>query len=884
MQLSVQNQVEELTKASKVANNAISSIDTVKCYNGQNSETWQYSSIMRRAAYFYLRQAKANALQIGFVRFITLSMFVQGFWYGTHLVITGKKTPGGVLTAFWACLMATQTVEQIFPQTIILEKGRVAGAYLRAMLNQLQSGVGIVQSVNRQPPECCKGEIKINGISFGYPTRSSQLALDQASFTFSAHRTTFIVGRSGSGKSTIASLLLRFYNFQSGNIVIDGNPIHDLDIHWLRSNITLIEQKSMLFNETLFKNVALGRKDHDLVRRVEMKESIKTAYLQHTISDLPQGLDTTVGNSGSALSGGQKQRVAIARARLRDTPILVVDEGTSALDQISRTIVMSAIRRWRRGRTTIIITHHLSQILENDFVYVMDEGRVVQEGFRRDLEKKDAGGAGAFERLLQTQAATPNRPDSIRWNLGHSSKSFDDGLVSPLSPASPVDQIHPTNNRYLSPRLFIPSVFSPALQNAESGSTRQSLMPPPSPIAFPMHRMSLMTAGYNTSRYKRSPIASPLPTSSPTLPARRSSSHFHFRDAMTLASRRSILQRMSMQSSFSGLRNSSTMSIVNHKPETLEREEPTNVLSMKDILSTVWPALTQRKHVLLLCGFACAAIHAVATPMFSWVFAKLLGTFFLPQDERTNKARTWSLSVFGVAIGDSIASYFLHYLLERSGQAWIDNLRIEAMNRILDQPREWFDTGQNKVAELTECLDRNAEEMRHLLGRFAAFIFVAFIMLGVAIIWSLMLSWRLTLVGLASALPIYALSQAFEVVSGKWESKSNDASAAAHSIYIETFGNLSTVRALTLEAYFRKKYVKATDQALNVGLKRSLLSGIFFGLSDSTIIFIIGKLTPSPLSPHYSLAIVDCTLDFTRKASHTRKCGIKKNDQIMSPS
>ena len=166
MQSTVNGHAQELTKASKLANNSISSIETVKCYNGQDWEVWQYASAVKKAANFYLRQAHSNALQIGFVRFVTLSMFVQGFWYGTHLVNTGKKTPGVVLTAFWACLMATQTVEQILPQIIVLEKGRAAGATLRAMLTRMESGRQIVEMVGRKTPDFCEGDIQVQSVSY----------------------------------------------------------------------------------------------------------------------------------------------------------------------------------------------------------------------------------------------------------------------------------------------------------------------------------------------------------------------------------------------------------------------------------------------------------------------------------------------------------------------------------------------------------------------------------------------------------------------------------------------------------------------------------------------------------------------------------------------
>lgn len=165
LQPTIKAQMDELTQASKLANNSISSIDTVKCFNGQDFEMWQYAQAIRKAATFYLVQARASAFQIGFVRFVTSIMFVQGFWYGSHLISTGKKNPGQVLTAFWACLMATQTVEQILPQMLVLEKGRASAATLQAMLTQMESGRKIARMTGRTAPKYCEGDIEVRNVS-----------------------------------------------------------------------------------------------------------------------------------------------------------------------------------------------------------------------------------------------------------------------------------------------------------------------------------------------------------------------------------------------------------------------------------------------------------------------------------------------------------------------------------------------------------------------------------------------------------------------------------------------------------------------------------------------------------------------------------------------
>ncbi len=678
-------------------------------------------------------------------------------------------------------------------------------------------------------------------VSFSYPSRRDELALDNVSFFLPAGETTFVVGRSGSGKSTLGNLLMRFYNPTSGHILIDDTPIQTLDMNWLRNNVTLVQQQNVLFNETLFKNIAFGHRDHGRVRKEELKTCIELAWLQQTISDLPRGLNTLLGNGGNTMSGGQKQRVAIARACLRDTPILILDEATSALDHVTKTLVFKAIRDWRRGKTTIIITHDMSQIQDDDYAYVLDKGAIVQEGFKHTLDKTAIGPFTAPARpSVYYPPTTQLRVSAAR---RHESLISDSHSLSTLSDVS-----HDSMEILIQPRkTFVPSVFSPRTEESGSPQASRGFLSPMSPVPFPLHRTSYAPSVY-------------------CAPQRRTSEIFELLDIQRLTKSQSPVghqaqkivskaregnkpdnseekierhNKLSLHTRTSSTLSTTTEGFARIKRRSAKSERAHKIAPLKAILLTVWPCLKWEKHLILILGFFCAAVHAAATPVFSWVFSNLLSTFFLAdRNERSHMAFVWSMLVLGVAATDSIASYAMHYLLERCGQAWIDALRIEALKRVLDQPLAWFDQDKNNVTKLTECLDRNAEEMRNLLGRFAGFVFVALVMVTIALVWSMIISWKLTLVGLASAPFMYAVTRTFEHVSGKWEGKSNDAGEQANAIFTETFANIRTVRALTLEGYFHKKYTESTSKAFRVGLKRSAFSGIFFGISDSGIVFV----------------------------------------------
>lgn len=618
---------------------------------------------------------------------------------------------------------------------------------------------------------------------------------------------------------------MRFYSVESGEVLIDGHPIQTLDINWLRSNVTLVQQQTVLFDETVFKNIAFGHRDHGRVKKEEVKRAIETALLHRTISDLPQGLDTVVGTSGNAMSGGQKQRVAIARARLRDTPILILDEATSALDQISKSLIIDAIRKWRQGKTTVIITHDMSQVQDEDYAYVLDDGVIIQEGVKKNLEKSDLG---PFQ---QREESIINPPVT---QLHHLQLSQDHQVNS-----STGFEASPTRNE---PKITTATQIQPkkGIVSGALGLPQPESLRCPSPalvsVSSPtsMHRWSAASSEFPSHSHGVRQYTNILDPFSPPWPhdlkaVEMTEIKINGADFKAYASEQEHVLSSSIASPRNPQREGQLTRVGN-----VHRVAP-----IKKILLTVWPALTWGKRMVLVLGFLCAAVHAAATPIFSWVFSKLLATFYLADhSERSRMALQWSLTVLEIAVIDSSAAFSMHFLFEYCGQTWIDIVRVEALKRILDQPRSWFDKDRNSVSRLTECLDRNAEEMRNLLGRFAGYIFVAITMVTMAITWSLVLSWKLTLVGLASAPFLYVITRTFETVSSHWENRSNDAATFANAIFRETFGNIRTVRALTLESYFNKKHAKAISKALKVGLKRSAYSGFFFGLSESGILFV----------------------------------------------
>jgi ATP-binding cassette subfamily C protein CydCD len=240
-------------------------------------------------------------------------------------------------------------------------------------------------------------ELRFEQVRFAYPGRAAP-AIDGVSFDVRPGSTVALVGASGAGKSTVANLLLRFWDPQSGRITFGGTDLRNLRLDDLRRHIALVAQDTYLFNDTLEANIRLAGRD---TTEAELQQALDRAALRDFVSRLPDGLATQVGERGVQLSGGQRQRVAIARAFLKDSPILILDEATSHLDTISEQQIRAALEELMSDRTSVIIAHRLSTIRNADLILVMEAGQVVEAGTHADL----LAGNGAYARLVSHQSA-----------------------------------------------------------------------------------------------------------------------------------------------------------------------------------------------------------------------------------------------------------------------------------------------------------------------------------------------------------------------------------------------------------------------------------------------------------------------------------------------
>ncbi|ETI26967.1 hypothetical protein G647_10066 [Cladophialophora carrionii CBS 160.54] len=831
---------EELAFTSKIASNCIKNIVTVICCNTQEEEAKSYTAAIKRAAAFAMKQAFSSALQASYsVAISSIGSFLHtGFWYGGAQVHSTQTTAGEVVTTFWACLIATKAFEDILPHGVIIQKSQVSATALQAILNKVGQGKLRSRKVAGLSPQFCEGNIEMREVSFAYPSTPSKLALDHCTFYFTAGVTTFIVGKSGSGKSTLGNLLMAFYRPQSGSIIIDGNAVQDIDSHWLRNNITLVQQHSVLFSDTIYRNITLGSRDYDRVTSAQVDKCIRMAALDSTIAALPDGTQTRVGTGGSSLSGGQKQRVALARARLRDTPILILDEATSALDNTSKMYVMHSIREWRRGRTTIIITHDLSQIRDEDCVYVLQGGRVIQEGRRKSLVDFPIG-------------ATDHKIDMTEFRTQRLAGS--ENTYGPSSEARHADRAQGPSSRHVredsfdvltkgSPKgLLIDSLQDDAHSNQTPHQSRKGVsLSSIGAINF-LKRQSMARARvmyalhHGPSNEAQSTAGDSVMRTLRYAAVAARQSLFLPRMPRTPLSRDKPLPIPPPQYEMLQGDRSLEDNVLEFPTEQIQGH-PQSPSSIRAVLLTLWPSLDKPDRSKLLFGFLATLCHAGAPPAFSYALAQVFNTYYMPAGYQ-REALKWSMVVIGIAVGDGVACFFMQYLLDSASQAWVDTLRTQALGRILLQPKSWFDEEQNGSTVLVSCLDTNAEEVKDLVERFAAQILVVAVMMVVAAVWALLNCWKITLVSLAMSPVLYVLTKCFEVVSARWESRTNSAGEAVNQVFADAFSDIKTVRSLTLESYFHSKFRNATTTCFSIGIRRAVYTGFFFGLSDSAIAF-----------------------------------------------
>ena len=830
---------EQTAISATIVDRAISAISTVKAFNAASYETSRATQSFKN-----LQTAAKNLTLVwgftsGIAQFVMMAMFVQGFWFGAKLVREHKVGAGDVMTVFWACLIATSNLQMCIPQFITLAKGKFAIATLLAIIGNSKpstpstpsSSTPSRRSLRKIIPSRCFGELAFHNISFTYPSRPTIPVLKDVSLFLPANETTFIVGSSGSGKSTIAQLLLRMYQPQQGIVTLDERDIRFLDEEWMKGQVAGVGQQGaagvvVLDGKSLFENVAMGARGEQVVGMGQVEEACRAALMHEFVRDFPLGYDTILGGgSGVGLSGGQKQRLSIARAKLRNPTVLILgnfpfpfspflsltkfsflpDEATSALDATSRILVFEALKRWRHNKTTIVITHDLSQIESGDFVYVLKDGRVVEQGFRSDLETvfEEEDGRGEFRKMMQRQSETGGflpEKDDVEASMEDIEALMEDveALMEEKEEGDKEKYKLPAHLKHQSIAIR-PLSLGNWMFDVVADLTSSKPALPPLPPALSASKHASTTVGNK----KRSRLTLQIPTSPPplaidnlpiTLPAAftpggrslslqftPTSPVFSFNRQSTLVDddgkevevdawkekeavkRSGVTAREGRQKNLGRARGQGIAleSIkVDKQPSSSVSPEPTPSSAPPPQFWSLMRStyITIPNKPLLFLGLLICLFSGSMTPIFSFLLSRLLY-------EVSSGARDISMInqygglVLGIAALDGVFLGLKYYVMEYVGMQWTTRLRSVAIQKVLKQDKKWFDLRPNNASspasEIIQVVVKDGDDARNLISVVWCQFLVVGTMLLVGLLWALVKGWQLTLAGFAIA-PVFA--------------------------------------------------------------------------------------------------------------------------------
>lgn len=372
---------DRVADSSAIAAEVLNAIPVVQSYTAEGREAKRFNDSTDQAFNTAVKRTRARAILVAFIIIATSAALLWGLFQGTQAVMEGRITAGHLgQTVVYVIILASAfaILGEVYGDLL-----RAAGATERLMeLLGTQSPIASPQKPVLAPMPAAGSAIQFEAVTFHYPSRPDTPALAGFSLDIRPGQTVAIVGPSGAGKSTVFQLLLRFYDPQSGNIVLDGTNTRELSLEALRQRIGIVPQDAVIFSSSALENIRYGRPD---ATDEEVKAAAHAAFAHEFISDLPQGYDTFLGERGLRLSGGQRQRIAIARAMLKNPPLLLLDEATSALDAESERMVQAALESAMRDRTTLVVAHRLATVQKADRILVLDHGRLVEQGTHAEL-------------------------------------------------------------------------------------------------------------------------------------------------------------------------------------------------------------------------------------------------------------------------------------------------------------------------------------------------------------------------------------------------------------------------------------------------------------------------------------------------------------------
>ena len=781
-------------QAGRVAEENLGNIRTVVSFGGEVAACAQYDQHVDDACATGLRAAHVGAVSMGMVQLINFCSYGAAFWFGGVLITdldgientwTGKNWEGSdVMAVFWMTLIGGMMLGQIGPGVkVVLSASGAASKFYSIVANRAAIDLDAGETPAAATAGGCTGGIVFENVTFRYPTRRDIAVLQGLSFTIAPGVTTALVGESGSGKSTILSLVQRFYNVNSGAIKLDGRPITELNVRWLRSVIGLVSQEPVLFAASIRDNIQYGMRKEDVIGATseailaQIEEAATKANADGFIKKLVDGYDSYVGEKGAQISGGQKQRVAIARALIRRPKILLLDEATSALDNISQGEVQETLDEiMSKGEMTcIVIAHRLSTIQNATTICVFDRGTLVDSGTHEELMAK---GGGLYKKLVEEQVEASKAPAAAA--TGKSSAS----AAAAVAGAG--------------------SQMSPAAAPGAGASAEEVTMLLPG---------SVEKTGEDDTDGEKEKVA----TTKDILAVLGSRSYL-----LGLALLAAVVSGVAMP--LWGLFITDIMGAFYMCTRWDPQELDTEAWQSDDSQQTVGTWLAEK-------GFSAntTVVYGFDAPLGKGAYAN----FAECADEQASECAKYALLFCSLGLGLGLSEYSKLACFDVMKERVACSLRKVLFRAIIHQEVGFFDDETNKSGSLTSRLSADTTLVSGIAGPNIGAAIQSLATLVLALVIAFWTAWQLGLVML-TVVPLMAISGVLmQNVHKKLSGVAQEGAAKAGHVASEVITGIRTVKAFGIEADVMALYESYINGDPSLGKKKALTSGVGGGVAQA---------------------------------------------------
>jgi ABC-type multidrug transport system fused ATPase/permease subunit len=764
-------------------------------------------------------------------------IYALAFFYGGYLVRSDTMTGGNVVTVLICVAMATSGLGTAAPLISAMAEGCGAAADVFPFIDRKSL---IVDRSVRRPPAECRGRVTFENVTFAYPVRKDHPVLRGFSMVAEPGQTVALVGASGCGKSTIVSLLERFYEADAGLVALDGCDVRELPLAWLRDRVVMVSQMPTLFPFSIYDNITLGHPD---ITREHVEAAARLANAHDFITSFPQGYDTLVGEQGTQLSGGQRQRIAIARALVRNPSVLLLDEATSALDHHSERQVQHALDRAAVGRTTIVVAHRLSTIRRANKILVLDRTGVCEQGTHRELLAR----RGAYYALLRAHrhGDNNNQSDSIiaaqgpqagTGHVGDEERQLEldaKAVASPdsLSDTELDDNVLESDSDEEGRGLSRAGASEAALDTASTahGSVGQDvhtvtqLQQPATTLQTTTDQAGTVTATTMTTMKAAS-----------SGPSRNASLHAHANGKSTGRNDKTLEEDAT----------SSTTASVSIAPrrraEAGERRQSMVKSTDEDADEHTPIPLNLRRWALggslrdwpwFALGLFAGTVEGLMWPTYSFILSEAFGVIRNP-NHAASAITTWVYAYLIIAFLMSASTALRGLGVSQAGENITRRARERVMWALMHHSAEWLEQPAHARTYLLQRLSDDCVQLRNLACDSLVISYVVLVCFSAGIGLSLYQCWRVGLVVLG-CLPFVAVGMSFRfryLYNSGFSSDllyKNVNEFASHAIH-----NIRVVYSLNANARFLDDYQHELD-VISTGLYAKLVKvGVIIGLSE----------------------------------------------------